>query len=458
MSALSDHAQERTVLGLALRDSGKAVELVNQLSHDDYEHTPHQRLHYLLAKRLTGGQPLDLDSIVEDVVRLGPKRFGGASYVADLADVPSTARTLEPIVKRIRECAMRRRLHEIALETSKAAQRQPASLGREPLPDDIGELTATVGQAVLSIGRTARQTRFTLGESARRAQDERDRLAENGGALAYSTGFPQLDAPLGGGLHVGNLVLIGGRPGFGKSALIQCMLGHIAYELGVGCAYLSLEMKDTRIADRFVAQFADVSFRVLVSNQLSDHAHEICEQWRESLTHCPLVLEVRPRITPDELAAWIRREVAMGAKVLAIDYLQLVKHDLASRNDLALIETARVLNELSIELGVVIIAASQMNREIKDRTPVWTPRRRSKDDDEPELPPDWWDTVPAPIAEDLKDGGIEAAADVILFPQHGDYYQLDPTLGVIRVRKNRNGPSPVNVPVRWAGPSMAYRP
>lgn len=449
MDALTSTKEERQLLGLALRESEAAVEIANGLTHEDFVQEQHQRLMYLLVQRIGAGRPVDLESMIHEVDRLGASRFGGLAYVCEHSDyVASSFRKPGPLIERVRERAMRRRLAAVFGEASKAVRLQPGELDGVKLPTDVSDLAAMVGQRVLDVSQPTRRTSFMAGEASDEAFAERQQRRELGLTPAYSTGHPLLDGVLAGGLHRGNVIVVAGRPGWGKSAFIQSVFLHSALQ-GNRVAYLSLEMDRRQIADRLLANLAEVSYSVLRADALSSHAAKKVEAQRAVLRELHFLLEVRPRITPEGIAAWVRWCKAEGYDMVAIDYIQLVKHGELGNDAKAIIETARVLNELSIDLQMPIVAASQMNRDVQGRSAPRWPK------DEP--PPYWWQTVPAPQSADLKDGGIEATADVVMFTQHGGFYGLDPTLGALRVDKNRNGPTET-VPAEAQLAQMAWRP
>jgi replicative DNA helicase len=187
--------------------------------------------------------------------------------------------------------------------------------------------------------------------------------------------------------------------------------------------------------------------------------HDDAEQvttWRQHLRQFDVGLWYRPGASLLDVAAHARRAKlsAAGLDVLVVDYLQIMRHERAERADLGVGRTVGGLKALAGELGIAVVALSQINREGQKDAPrrgISTGR--------------WWDAVRLPTTFDLKESGsIENDADVILFPVRADKAApgrrpvegTRPDDAVVVLAKQRNGPTG-EVPVTWDGPCACYR-
>src|SRR5947209_5842816 len=243
------------------------------------------------------------------------------------------------------------------------------------------------------------------------------------GKLEEIGGVEAIDE-LTGGFQPGNLVVIAARPSMGKSALVA----NIAENASLGghaVALFSLEMSESELAQRFVASQARIRGEELRRGRVSEDRWQKILDACQKLSEAPLwiddssdtgVLEVRAK------ARRLHHQIDGGLKLIIIDYLQLMRHEGNIESRVQQVgQISRGLKSLARELGVAVIALSQLSRAVEQRG-----------------------GEKKPILSDLRDSGeIEQDSDLVMFIYREEYYDKEserPGEADIIVAKHRNGP------------------
>jgi replicative DNA helicase len=239
--------------------------------------------------------------------------------------------------------------------------------------------------------------------------------------IGHSTGLIDLDNATSG-LIAGDLIIIAGRPGMGKSALAGNLAGTVAAS-GVPTLLFSLEMPAESVMTRIMAMQSGINSRNLRRGQLAETQWESAVNATGLISRWPIFIDDKPDITPTEIRAKARKlKKDHGLGLLIVDYIQLVrpvgKHD--SREQ-AVSEISRTLKAIARELEIPVIGLSQLNRQVDSR-----PDKR-------------------PMLSDLRESGaIEQDADIIIFIYRDEVYnksEENPKRGTaeIDIAKHRNG-------------------
>jgi replicative DNA helicase len=307
---------EATALGLALGDPEHLATLCSDLVPEDYGNEHHAQLHRLLLQRFTAGHDCDFVAIMEDVVRRGDSRFGGAGYVADLLDsIPSHRRSMGPVVASVKDAATRRRLVEVAQMALELAKGRPVRVeGVEVLADSGAHAADVVSQQVSALLVPDARHEWHAGEARRMELIERDRaIAEgrySGGPI--STGLDCLDEVMGGGPKRQDLVILGGRPGMGKTALALSMSLEMACE-GRRVGYLPMEMRASQLDLRAIGYLSGYSPRdIEQETNLGQGAWDDITDATEMYEGLPLEICDRPQLTLAQVVSQARRWKATG--------------------------------------------------------------------------------------------------------------------------------------------------
>jgi replicative DNA helicase len=277
---------------------------------------------------------------------------------------------------------------------------------------------------------------------------EYDRLNRGGGRDGVvPTGFAELDTLLSGGPGPGDMVVIAGRPGMGKSAIGLCIAVNLAGR-GDNVGFLSLEMGKASLAQRCISITTGVSLASIVSGQITDIGRTIDWSGAEAL-RTTLYVDDKPGVTPMQIRARARQmKRKFGIKSLVVDYMQLLSTGgRVESRQVEVSEISRKLKELARELEMPVYCLAQLNRGVEGRA-----------DNRPRI-------------SDLRESGaIEQDADVIILLHREEYYHLnDPSwlqdpdnrdkIGVseLIVAKHRNGPTGV-VKMTWDAECARFKP
>ena len=387
-------------------------------------------------------------SYLRDKNRL--QQIGGTSYLAQLTDATPFVANIETHARMIRE---KWRLRQVI-----AVCQMVAAEGY----GDCGETQPFIDKAEQRLFEIARipeaSTIVTLRDAVREAFHILTEATKRGGGITgIPTGFTQLDR-MCAGLHSGDLYIVAGRPGMGKTSFVLNLALNIAHatsgsgdpndedfvaqasdDPGYAVAFFSLEMPKEQLAARLLASEARVSMGDIRKGTIRRDDWSKLTEAAARLSAAPIWLDDTPGLGLMDLRAKVRRlqaEIgrntrdgrtpAMKLGLVAIDYLQLMqgRRDAGSREQ-EISELSRGLKHLAKELQVPVIALSQLNRSVETR---------NLKDKRPQL-------------SDLRESGaIEQDADAILFIYRDDYYNQnseEPGIAEIIVAKQRNGPTGV---------------
>ena len=238
------------------------------------------------------------------------------------------------------------------------------------------------------------------------------------------TGFIDLDR-MTAGLQVGDLVVLAARPSMGKTAFAINIAEHVALEAGLPVAVFSMEMGAAQLVVRIVGSIGRIDQSHLRTGRLTDEEWPRLTEAIERLRTVSLHIDETPGLTPSELRASARRLARQQGKLglIVVDYLQLMTGSVSEGENRAteLGKISRGLKALAKELQCPVLALSQLNRSVEQRTDK------------------------RPMMSDLRESGaIEQDADIIMFIYRDDYYNkeksAEPGVAEIIIGKQRNGP------------------
>lgn len=400
---------EQSVLGALLLPGSNAVDRIGQLKPGHFFTEAHRVIFSEILSMAAQCHAVDPVTVAERLDSAGlSEKTGGLAYLGEIAaNTPSAAnvgRYAQLVIDKALErelVAASGRIHEIAAGVGSTADK-----------------LAAAQSAIMTITETAEPRKPQLIRDVLvRAVAAIERRGE-GQDTAMATGFPALDAKLSGGFRRGNLVIVAGRPGMGKTAFAGCMALHSALT-GVPTLFLSMEMADTELVDRMIAIAGRVPLDDILAGNMEGEAGDRILAGTARLHELPLIIDEQGGLSLFDIATKsrsVRRQHGLG--LIVIDYLQLASGDGNNRNSEIEVIT-RGLKALAKELQIPVIALSQLSRKCEERT-----NRR-------------------PIPSDLRESGaIEQDADVIMFVYRDEEYnQNSPDAGTaeIIVAKNRQG-------------------
>jgi replicative DNA helicase len=271
---------------------------------------------------------------------------------------------------------------------------------------------------------------LAIGEYINRTIEELEEAFKNRekrGSSGISTGFLDLDEKIGGGYKPGQLIVIAGRPGMGKTAIALNSVEDLALRQGLAAGIFSMEMHATELVKRQLAGMAKVHGLRLSHGRIDDTIWNEIGKAAPKLHKAPIFLCEDGYLSISEITAGTRKlkRQAPNLGMIVVDYLGLMRIERPSSNraqDLA--EISRGLKALAKELAIPVVLLAQLNREVE--------KRGDK----------------RPVLSDLRDSGeIEADADIVLMLYREAVYREledsnpDKARAEVLIRKQRNGPT-----------------
>ena len=247
---------------------------------------------------------------------------------------------------------------------------------------------------------------------------------QTGNVTGIPTGFLDLDY-LMAGLQNSDLVLIAARPSMGKTAFALNIAQYVAFHEDICTAIFSLEMSREQLVNRLFSLESKVDAQKLRTGDLQDFEWEKLIEGAGIIGKSKLIIDDTAGISVSELRSKCRKyKQEHGLRLVIIDYLQLMTSGTAGRRgdnrQQEISDISRSLKAIARELGVPVVALSQLNRGVEQREDK------------------------RPMLSDLRDSGaIEQDADVVMFIYRDDYYNKDSEkkgISEIIIAKQRNGP------------------
>lgn len=408
---------EISVLGAMMLEEHAVITALDQLRPEDFTVAEYQVLFEAMEDTYRRGEVCDPPTIL-DRLHSGQKLNGRAgTLVAETIDAVPTAANVAYHIGQVRDRATRRRLHEAAI-----------AIAQESASPELPALDALLDRAERRVFDVAKDAGTSGGPTKIRGLIyDAISTIEKGGPKGLPTGFADLDRKLKGhGTHGGQLIIVAGRPGMGKSVLGTQMALHAAVEQQVPTAFFSLEMTKDELTLRALAAEGSISLERMMDGQTDPDELARIEVASRRLYPAPLWIDDTPSQTVLQLRAKSRRMKAEhDIGLIVIDYLQYVVAEAENRVQ-EVGKITRGLKSLAKELGVPIVALCQLSR---------APEQRGDK---------------RPVLSDLRESGdIEQDADVVILLYRPEYY-FGPTDEKNRdiagkaeaiVAKQRNGPT-----------------
>ncbi|HEX6498515.1 MAG TPA: replicative DNA helicase [Micromonosporaceae bacterium] len=415
-----DIAAEQCVLGGMLLSKDAIADVVEILRTGDFYRPAHATIFDAILDLYGRGEPADPITVSAALADSGDlARIGGAPYLHTLIASVPTAANAAYYARIVSERAVLRRLIEAGTRIVQLGYGTAAGGGR-----DVDDLVDLAQQAVYEVTeRRVAEDFSVLSELLQPTLDEIEAVGAQGGVMTgVPTGFTDLDRLLNG-LHPGQLIVVAGRPGLGKSTAAMDFARSASVKHNLASAIFSLEMSKVEIVMRLLSAEARVPLHVLRSGQLSDDDWTKLARRMGEISEAPLFVDDTPNMNLMEIRAKARRlKQRHDLKLVVVDYLQLMtspKRVESRQQEVA--DLSRGLKLLAKEVECPVVAVSQLNRGPEQRT-----------DKRPQL-------------SDLRESGsIEQDADVVILLHRDDYYDKEsPRAGEADfiVAKHRNGPT-----------------
>jgi replicative DNA helicase len=395
---------ELAILGTVLTTRGIVLDEI-ALTGDDFYEPKHGDIFDAMRGEYDAGRPVDAYTLSEQM----PEE---AAFIFGLTSAPTSAGSAPYYADIVAKHALRRRLAtagaamaaiEPGMDTAEAADRARALIEN-------------------AIGATPARITFVRDV----LDNVMNRDPEN--AVFVPSPWPSLNAAIGG-FRPGAVYVVAARPGVGKTVIAAQIATRLAAEGNV--AFASLEMTAEELVARFISERALISVGHIKDAKLTDHDRQKFEAKRETLDNLRIAIDDRSGIAPSDVRTFARTVAKQpgGLSGIVVDYMQLMVAKTKGERHLQVADFSRQLKILAKDLGVPVIALSQLNRNSEATT------------------------LSVPKLSDLRESGaIEQDADlVLLLRKDGD--TEDPRTNVdliIDVAKNRHGRTG-EIRLRWDG-------
>ena len=424
---------EQSLLGSILIDPASINEIADLVKADDFYITEHKQIYLAATELFMTNREIDIVTLIDTRVHKGIyEKSGGEDYIKTLSEVVPTALNVKDYAKIVKEKSALRQLIAVCGEINESAFSEQESAS------GIIELAESKIFAIAQ-GRDTknfRHIRDVLGAVYNNLHE----LAVNPDAAhGTPTGFSGLDRVLVG-MGNSDLVLVGARPGMGKTSFALNIAANVAQSTKKTVCVFSLEMSAEQLVSRILSSEALVDSHELRSGKLSSDSWEKIADASSRLAGCDILIDDTSGISVTDMKAKLRRVDNLG--LVIIDYLQLMQSDRKIDNRVQEVaDISRALKIMAKELMIPIICCAQLSRGPESRTDK------------------------KPMLSDLRDSGaIEQDADVVMFLYRNEYYKTDATPGEnnaaniaeVIIAKNRHG-STGTVKMGWIGQYTKFR-
>lgn len=405
---------EEAVLGSMILEPNTIPAVIHVLTRQHFFRPEHETIFTSIEALFRSNEIIDLITISNHLRKKGElEMIGGPAYLANLTGKVSSSVNIEYHAALLNQYHVKRQAIRIGRElTNKAFMTDSDGF------DIVGQTATEIFNLV---NGSLKKTILSFGDELRRVINDLEKPFATDG---LQCGFESVDTLLGG-FQPSDLCIIAARPGMGKTAFMAAMLRHMAGN-GVGVGVFSLEMSSQQIIKRMLSAEAQIPSNNFRTARFSETEWQRIHALPESYYRLPVQIDDSSGIQLTELNAKARQMHAKGAKIIFVDYLQLVKSSSRSREQ-EVAEVSRGLKNLAKDLSIPIVALAQLNREVEQRA-----------DKRPQL-------------SDLRESGeIENSADSVSFLVRPEYYKLKEFeykgnkmntegIAIFDVQKNRHG-------------------
>ncbi len=390
-----DIQAEKSLLGAIMISDAILPEILTIIRSRDFYEERHAIIFEAMADLYDRHKPVDLLTLTAELKsKKKLKSIGGAAYLAELSNFVPAAAHAKAYAEIVEKASLRRRLIQAGTDIANKAYSDDAEVGSL-----IGEAERDLFNVSDKIVKSDYVAMDTLLADA---FDRIEELRNNKGALrGLKTGFRDLDK-MTAGFQKGDLVIVGARPAMGKTTFAQNLAYNIATINNRGVLFFSMEMADNEIIDRMISDVSGVSNWKIRTGNINSEEHQRLMDALGEMDNVPIYIDDTSSMTIVELRNKARRAMHdHDIGIVIVDYLQLITGDDRYKGNRVqeVTEISRGLKILARELGIPVIALSQLSRTVTGRD------------------------NPRPLLSDLRDSGsIEQDADLVLFLHRPDYY------------------------------------
>ena len=412
---------EQAVLGSCFLSKYALQKAVESLLPSSFYNEKNGKIFSALTALQEEKTPIDITTVTSYLKKTNElTEIGGVEYLTEILDYVPTASNIDFYIQTVEESAILRSLIETATEIASEGYRTD---------ETVNEILDNSEKKILGIVKNRKSSEFrTIKEVLTKTQSDLEKLSENKGEITgLATGWYDFDR-ITTGLHPNEFIIIAARPAMGKTVFALNLATHAAMEQEKSVALFNLEMGAEQLAQRILSSLGQIDgFKLRTGNLMNQDWKRINEAVSQ-LSNTNLVIDDTPGITIGEIRAKCRRLASSekGLSLIVIDYLQLISggKNYGANRQQEVSDISRSLKTLAMELGVPVIALSQLSRGVEAREDK------------------------RPLMSDLRESGsIEQDADIVMFLYRDDYYNKElrtednNSILELIIGKHRSGPT-----------------
>lgn len=412
---------EKAVLGSAFLSKTALQKICDELSPEHFYSEANAKIFEMLQELNDEDKPIDITIVTN---KLSEKKIlsqvGNVEYLSEIIDSVPSASNVEYYINIVKEKMIGRKIIETATDIANDAYVSE---------DSIYDVLENAEMKMLRIGNMRKTSEFQrIQDVAYRAQENLEKLAEQGSEITgLATGFSEFDK-LTAGLQPSQFIIIAARPAMGKTAFALNLATYAATHSNKSVAVFNLEMSAEQLANRILQSLGQIDGGKMRTGRLEHNDWKRLNEAISQLSDTNLFLDDTPGITIGEIRSKCRRlaNSDKGLGLVVIDYLQLITgpSKSAGNRQQEVSDISRNLKTMALELGIPVIALAQLSRAVEQREDK------------------------RPIMSDLRESGsIEQDADIVSFLYRDDYYNKEArrddnaSISEFIIGKNRSGPT-----------------
>ncbi len=413
---------EQSVLGGLMLDNDAWDKVSGLIIAQDFYHRAHRLIFSAMQSLADSSQPMDLVTVSEELeANAELDAVGGFAYLGEISKNTPSAANIVAYANIVRERAV---LREMIAAANDIAESGYDTQGRtsQQLLDEAESKVFRIAEKRTSATEGPKGVSDILAKTIEKIETLSN-IKNHNGVTGTSTGFHDLDQ-MTAGLPPSDLIIVAARPSMGKTTFAMNLAENVAMNEEKPVLVFSLEMPAEQIMMRMLASLSRVDQNRVRTGRLED------DDWARIASVMNILndknnlyIDDSSGLTPTEVRSRARRVARDhgGLSMIMVDYLQLMTVPGMSENrTLEIAEISRSLKSLAKELSVPVVALSQLNRSLEQRSDK------------------------RPVNSDLRESGsIEQDADVIMFIYRDEVYHPESAekgLAEIIIGKQRNGP------------------
>ncbi|MBE6640041.1 MAG: replicative DNA helicase [Ruminococcaceae bacterium] len=411
---------EQAVLGCVFIDPESFADLATRLSDEDFYLPEHRAVFAAMKQMFNESKRIDVVTLINRLSESGAcDKAGGVKYIKLLAESVPTASNVKDYAQIVHDKAVLRRLIGVCGEISDTAFSEEGK---------VSDIVGSAEQKIYDIANNKSGEDFkNIGDVVMNVVDHLvDLSSDKAGEKGLQTGYSALDKVLIG-MGPGDMVLVGARPGMGKTSFTLNIAANVAKSSGKAVCIFSLEMTAEQLVMRMISSEGMVSNNSMRTGKISQEEWDKLTFATEKLSACDIRIDDTAGITISQMRAKLRRVKGNELGLIVIDYLQLMQGDKkydSRTNEVS--DISRNLKLMAKDFGVPILCCAQLSRNPESRKNSEGGHR--------------------PMLSDLRESGsIEQDADMVMLLYSDEYYELSKEernttrLFEVIVAKNRHG-------------------